>query len=110
MNMLEFEVKHWESGYKYIAGIDETGRGPLAGPVVSAAVVLPKDVKLPEVKDSKKVSEKKRERLFDVIHDAAAAVGVGLVHEEEIDKIEQGIIKIAKYLNETKPFLKINQK
>ena len=61
--MLEFEKKHWISGKKLIAGIDEAGRGPLAGPVVSAAVILPQDINLPGVKDSKKISEKKREIL-----------------------------------------------
>ena len=71
MNMLEFEVKHWDSGKEYIAGIDEAGRGPLAGPVVSAAVILPQDIDLPEVNDSKKISEKKRERLFDEINNTA---------------------------------------
>jgi len=86
MNMLEFEVKHWSSGKEHIAGIDEAGRGPLAGPVVSAAVILPHDLELPEVNDSKKISEKKRERLYDEIYDAALAVGVGIVHEEEIDE------------------------
>ena len=83
--MLEFEQKHWISGKKFIAGIDEAGRGPLAGPVVSSAVILPQDVELPEVTDSKKISEKKRERLYDEIYDAAIAVGVGVVHEEDID-------------------------
>ena len=84
--MLEFEVKHWSSGKEYIAGIDEAGRGPLAGPVVAAAVILPHDIELPDVNDSKKISEKKRERLYDEINDAALAVGVGVVHEEEIDE------------------------
>ena len=60
MNMLEFEVEHWNSGKENIAGIDEAGRGPLAGPVVAAAVILPHDIELPEVNDSKKISEKKR--------------------------------------------------
>ena len=86
MNMLEFEVEHWNSGKEYIAGIDEAGRGPLAGPVVAAAVILPHDIALSEVNDSKKISEKKRERLYDEINDAALAVGVGVVHEEEIDE------------------------
>ena len=86
MNMLEFEEKYWSSGKEYIAGIDEAGRGPLAGPVVAAAVILPHGIELPEVNDSKKISEKKRERLYDEINDAALAVGVGVVHEEEIDK------------------------
>ena len=84
--MLEFEQKHWLSGKEYIAGIDEAGRGPLAGPVVSSAVIFPHDIELPEVKDSKKISEKKRERLYDDIYDAALAVGVGIIHEEEIDE------------------------
>lgn len=83
--MLQYENKHWSSGKKYIAGIDEAGRGPLAGPVVASAVILPHNVELPEVTDSKKINEKKRERLYDEINDAALAVGVGVVHEEEID-------------------------
>ena len=86
MSMLEFEVKHWDLGYKYIAGIDEAGRGPLAGPVVASSVILPHNIELPGVTDSKKISEKKRERLYDEINDAAIAVGVGVVHEEEIDE------------------------
>ena len=56
--MLEYEQKHWYSGAEFLAGIDEAGRGPLAGPVVAAAVILPQDVELPEVTDSKKISEK----------------------------------------------------
>ena len=65
--MLQFEQKHWSSGKEYIAGIDEAGRGPLAGPVIAASVILPHDIELSEVTDSKKISEKKRERLFDEI-------------------------------------------
>ena len=84
--MLEFEQKYWDSGKKYIAGIDEAGRGPLAGPVVSASVILPHDIELPEVTDSKKISEKKRERLYGEIFNASLAVGIGVVHEEEIDE------------------------
>ena len=66
--MLQYEKKYWKSGKKYLAGIDEAGRGPLAGPVAAAAVILPQNVDLPEVTDSKKISEKKRERLFDDIY------------------------------------------
>ena len=84
--MLEFEQKHWSSGREYIAGIDEAGRGPLAGPVVAASVILPHDIELPEVTDSKKISEKKRERLYDEINNSALAVGVGVVHEADIDE------------------------
>ena len=58
--MLQYEKQHWSSGKEHIAGIDEAGRGPLAGPVVSSAVIFPHDIQLPEVKDSKKVSEKKK--------------------------------------------------
>ncbi len=85
MNLLEIEQTYWSSGKEHIAGIDEAGRGPLAGPVVSSAVIFPNDIELPEVTDSKKISEKKRERLYEEIHDSALAVGVGVVHEEEID-------------------------
>ena len=84
--MLQYEKKYWQSGKKYLAGIDEAGRGPLAGPVAAAAVILPQNVDLPEVTDSKKISEKKRERLFDEIYKTALSIGVGVVHEEVIDK------------------------
>ena len=87
MDMLKYEDKYWSRGVEFIAGIDEAGRGPLAGPVVASAVILPHNVNLPEVTDSKKLSEKKRERLFHDIMDIAVAVGVGIVHEREIDKI-----------------------
>ena len=85
--MLDYEYKYWSSGTDFIAGIDEAGRGPLAGPVIASAVILPHDVNLPEVTDSKKLTEKKRERLFHDIMDIAVAVGVGIVHEREIDRI-----------------------
>ena len=84
--MLEYEQKHWSSGKEFLAGIDEAGRGPLAGPVVAAAVILPHDIELPGVTDSKKINENKRERLFDEITSHALALGIGVVHEEEIDE------------------------
>ena len=84
--MLQYEQKYWDDGKQFLAGIDEAGRGPLAGPVVAASVILPQDVNLPEVTDSKKISEKKRERLFDEIYKTALSVGVGVVHEEIIDE------------------------
>ena len=84
--MIQYEKKYWKSGKKYLAGIDEAGRGPLAGPVAAAAVILPQNVDLPEVTDSKKISEKKRERLFDDIDKTALSIGVGVVYEEVIDK------------------------
>lgn len=74
-------------GYKYIAGVDEVGRGPLAGPVVTAAVVLPADFDVLGIDDSKKLSEKKREDLFDIIMERAVAVGIGEASEKTIDEI-----------------------
>ena len=84
--MLQYEQKYWQSGKKYLAGIDEAGRGPLAGPVVSAAVVLPQDIELPGVKDSKKISEKKREVLYGNIQEKALSVGIGWSDVAEIDE------------------------
>lgn len=74
-------------GAQSIAGIDEAGRGPLAGPVVVACVVMPRDSMIEGVNDSKKVSEKKREKLYDEITQEAIAYGVGIIPQEEIDRI-----------------------
>ncbi len=86
-----FENYYLNKGYKYIAGVDEAGRGPLAGPVVAAAVILPKilpdDFPAEEVDDSKKLTEKKREKLYRHIYDSALAVGVGIVSERQIEEI-----------------------
>lgn len=73
--------------YEFICGIDEVGRGPLAGPVVAGAVILPKDVRIPYINDSKKLSEKKREELYDVIMEKAIAVAVGYSSSQRIDEI-----------------------
>ncbi len=84
------ELKKYEkeyAQYSYICGIDEVGRGPLAGPVVAAAVILPKDCDILYINDSKKLSEKKREELYDAIMDKAVAVGVGYNSCERIDEI-----------------------
>ena len=83
--MMFFERKYAE--FELIAGIDEAGRGPLAGPVVATAVILPKDRPILYVNDSKQLSEKKREELFPVIMREAAAVGVGMASPELIDRI-----------------------
>jgi ribonuclease HII len=80
------EEKGWSQGFLKIAGVDEAGRGPLAGPVVAAAVVFPPDTWLEGLDDSKKISPKKREVLFDRIQ-AIADVGIGIVSEKIIDKI-----------------------
>ena len=85
MKVPETELR--AEGYRYVAGVDEVGRGPLAGPVVAAAVVLPEDFDVPGVDDSKKISEKKREELFDVIRERAVAYGIGMADEKEIDDV-----------------------
>lgn len=85
--MKEFENELYESGIKYIAGIDEVGRGPLVGPVVTAAVILPKDFYDERINDSKKLTEKKRELLYDVIMENAVSVGIGISSENVIDDI-----------------------
>lgn len=85
--MKEFENELYESGIKYIAGIDEVGRGPLVGPVVTAAVILPRDFYDERINDSKKLTEKKRELLYDVIMENAVSVGIGISSEDVIDDI-----------------------
>lgn len=80
-----FEKKYEE--YMYICGIDEVGRGPLAGPVVAGAVILPKDCRILYINDSKKLSAKKREELSEEIHQKAVAIGIGLSTQERIDEI-----------------------
>lgn len=84
---LEFEEVWWGQGFDHIAGVDEAGRGPLAGPVVAGAVILPKGVFIDGVNDSKKLSAKQRERLYDEIYARALSVGVGIVNHEVIDRI-----------------------
>lgn len=86
-SLLAYERVCYEKGYTLIAGIDEVGRGPLAGPVVAAAVILPVDCKIEGVDDSKKLSQKKREALYDVILEQAIAYGIGVVSNERIDEI-----------------------
>ena len=83
----EIETKLYKEGTHYICGIDEAGRGPLAGPVVVAAVIMPKDSFIEGVNDSKKVSEKKREKLYEEITSTAIAWGVGIIDQKEIDDI-----------------------
>ncbi|MCD7774576.1 MAG: ribonuclease HII [Clostridiales bacterium] len=83
----EFENKAHEDGYKIVCGIDEAGRGPLAGPVFAAAVILPAGLEDSGINDSKKLSEKKREELFDFITENAVAYGIGSASEKEIDEI-----------------------
>ena len=76
-----------KKGFKYICGIDEAGRGPLAGPVVVASVIMPEDSMIEGINDSKKISEKKREELYDKIINEAISYGVGIIGQDEIDDI-----------------------
>ena len=87
VNKLEFENKYLLKGYKYIAGVDEVGRGPLAGPVVCASVIMDLDNIIEGIDDSKKLSLKKRELLFDKIINNAIAYSICEISPEEIDKI-----------------------
>ncbi|MDJ0984340.1 MAG: ribonuclease HII [Desulfobacterales bacterium] len=87
MDLWFFEKKATEKGFKTVAGIDEAGRGPLAGPVVSAAVILPPNFSIVDVTDSKKLSAKKRALLYDGIYEQAISVGIGIVDAVEIDRI-----------------------
>jgi ribonuclease HII len=86
-NLYHYENLLYEKGVNYIAGIDEAGRGPLAGPVVAAAVILKKGAKLDLVDDSKKLTEKQREKALEQIKENALAIGIGIASVEEIDRI-----------------------
>ena len=87
MDLFEFESKAIHQGFKNIAGIDEAGRGPLAGPVVAAAVIFPSKVNIPGLNDSKKLSANKREELFPKIQEISVAFGLAVVDQKVIDKI-----------------------
>ena len=86
-DLLAYEKKLYKKNITLIAGVDEVGRGPLVGPVVAAAVILPKNYKLDGLDDSKKLTEKKREKLFPIIMNDAIAVGIGECSAKEIDEI-----------------------
>lgn len=85
--MLEYENKLYEEGNENIAGVDEAGRGPLFGPVVAAAVILPKGIYLEGINDSKKLTEKKREKLYKEIKEKAISYSIGIIDNKVIDKI-----------------------
>ncbi len=86
-NMLEIEDKLYSEGYNFVCGVDEAGRGPLCGPVVAAAVILPKDEYIEGVNDSKKLTEKKREKLYDDIMKKAVAASIGISDVDVIEKV-----------------------
>ena len=86
-DLKRYEENLYKEGLKYICGIDEAGRGPLAGPVVVGAAVMPRDSMLEFVNDSKKVTAKRRDKLYDEIKDTAIAYGIGIIPQEEIDEL-----------------------
>lgn len=85
--MLEYENELYNENITLIGGIDEVGRGPLVGPVVSACVILPKGFYLKDINDSKKLTEKKRDELYKIIKENAVSIGIGVVDEKRIDEI-----------------------
>ena len=87
VDLYQYENELYDKGINYIAGVDEVGRGPLIGPVVTACVILPKDFKCDGLTDSKKLTEKKREEYFDYIMENALSVSVGMMSEKVIDEV-----------------------
>ena len=85
--MLSYEKELYENGISFIAGVDEVGRGPLAGPVVAAAVILPKNCKIKGLNDSKKIPKKKHEEIFQAVKNNALAVGIGIMDNHVIDQV-----------------------
>ena len=86
-NMWEIEQRYFKNGVNIICGVDEAGRGPLAGPVCAAAVILPPNVEIPGLNDSKKLSDKKRRELYPIIKEKAIAYGIAFADHQEIDQI-----------------------
>lgn len=87
INLWEIEYSHYENGVEIICGVDEAGRGPLAGPVCAAAVILPKGLEIPGLNDSKKLTDKRRRELMPIIKEQALAYGIAFASHEEIDSI-----------------------
>jgi ribonuclease HII len=87
LKMLEYERYYSQKGVKKVAGLDEAGRGPLAGPVIAASVILPEDVFIKGLNDSKKLSSQKRDELYEIIQRQAVSIGIGIVDEKCIDEV-----------------------
>ena len=87
VDLYKYEKELWDNNIEYVAGVDEVGRGPLVGPVVTSCVILPHDFKLEGLTDSKKLSEKKREKFYDYIMDHALSVSIGMMDEKVIDEV-----------------------
>ncbi|MET3698003.1 RNase HII [Bacillus oleivorans] len=109
-----YERYYRKQGYRAIAGIDEAGRGPIAGPVVASAVILSEKAYIPGLNDSKQLSEAKREELFELIHNSAIAIGVGMIHSNEIDEIniywaaQKAMLDAVQHLEQQPDFLLID--
>lgn len=86
-DLWSFEQRAWDEGFTHVCGVDEAGRGPLAGPVCAAAVILPPNAEIDSLNDSKKLTAKRREALYDVILSQAVAYGIAMVDEKTIDEI-----------------------
>ncbi|MEO0237015.1 MAG: ribonuclease HII [candidate division WOR-3 bacterium] len=104
-NLRNFEEKWWRKNRYFVAGVDEAGRGPVAGPVVSAAVIFPEDIYIEGIDDSKELSPEEREELFQIIMEKALAVGVAYTDNVVIDKIN---ILQATYLSMKRSIAKLN--
>lgn len=104
-NLKSIETELYKKGFEHICGIDEAGRGPLAGPVVVAGVIMPRDSMIEGINDSKKVSEKKREKLYDIILEEAISYSVAIIGQDVIDDInilnatKQGVTKVVEELD-----------
>ena len=88
MSLWDYEREQWNQGVQTVCGVDEAGAGPLAGPVYAAAVILPRELEIPGLNDSKKLTEKKREALFAIITEQAVAYSIARVEAEEIDEMD----------------------
>ena len=88
MSLWDYEREQWNNGFQTVCGVDEAGAGPLAGPVYAAAVILPRELEIPGLNDSKKLTKKKREALFDVITAQAVAYSIARVEAAEIDEMD----------------------
>jgi ribonuclease HII len=112
--MSRYEQELYTQNIQYIAGVDEVGRGPLAGPVVAASVILPRDAYIPGLNDSKKLSESKREELYEQIISCAVSIGIGIVSAEETDQLniyqatKKAMMEAVKQLNPQPDYLFID--
>ncbi|WP_246939995.1 ribonuclease HII [Bacillus pinisoli] len=105
--MTTYERELHEQGYHLIAGVDEVGRGPLAGPVVAAAVILPRQVELIGINDSKQLTESKREYYYHLIQDLAISIGIGVIHASQIDEVniyEATKLAMEEAIHQLKPY------